>query len=178
MRTWGGAGPLLAFRGFVFAAFLALAHAGWAGALVTDARGPVETVGSGKPVLLSELLPGAVLRLGAGARLTFLDMANGDEYTLKGPGKYQLAPQGLVVLEGGQAVKRTLPVSGAAAAQLRVSEGAQATLVLRGVGDGLRLLSPVDTAVIGDRPAFRWFAAEGASSYRFTLLDEAAAKVY
>jgi hypothetical protein len=157
---------------------LLAAPAGWAGALVTDSRGQVEAVGTGKAALLAELAPGAVLHLGAGARVTLLVLDNGDEYTLKGPGKYQFAPQGLVVLEGSPAVKRTLPVSGGTSVPLRAGDGAQATLVLRGADDPFRLLAPVDTAVMVDRPTFRWAPAESGAAYRFTLLDDASAEVF
>jgi hypothetical protein len=178
MRTKSAALGRTIAGALVWALLLAVAPAGWAGALVTDARGQVEAVGGGKPALLSELAPGAVLRLGAGAQVTLLVLDNGDEFTMKGPGKYQLASQGLIVLEGSKAVRRTLPVPGAASVQLRAGDGAQATLVLRGADNPFRLTSPVDTAVIADRPTFRWAAAESGAAYRFTLLDDASAQVF
>lgn len=172
MRILVEAGPRWVIGAFLFTVLLFPAPPGWAGALVTDSRGRVEGGDGSKPALLAELMPGDSLRLGRGARVTLLLLANGEEYTLKGPGKFLLSEHAVAALEGDQPVKRVLAPPRSALVQLRASEGAQATLVLRGADAGPRLLSPVDTAVIGGRPLFQWEPVDAAASYRFAIADQ------
>ena len=151
-----------------------------AAALVTDLQGQAALEGGARLALLAEVTPGARLALASGARLTLLVLETGEQFGLKGPGRFELRGSAVVALEGAQPAKRALPVDGLQPLRVRPGEVAQATLVLRSLrqNDTPKPSSPRDTRVIDTRPVFRWSAAEGATGYRFALIDAAGQPVH
>jgi hypothetical protein len=163
-------------RTLAFVGWTVLAAAGAsAAALVTDVQGQASLDGGARLALLAEVEPGARFALASGARLTLLVLETGEQFGLKGPGRFELRGSAVAVIEGAQPVKRMLPVEGLQPLRVRPGEMAQATLVLRSIrqNDTPKPSSPRNTRVIDTRPSFRWAAAEGATGYRFALTDAA-----
>jgi hypothetical protein len=155
-------------------ALLAASPAQAAGvALVTDLAGKVEAEGgAAAPGILSELDAGLKLRLAQDARVTLLYLASGEEYQLKGAGRYQIGSTAPAALQGAQPEKRKLPVDALPGVRVKPSSVAQATLMMRSIGrPPPKLLAPLSTMVLADRPPFRWEGVAGAEKYRLRVVD-------
>ena len=151
-----------------------VSHAAGVG-LISDVRG--RAVLDGNPQrpadLLTELGAGAQLRLDPEARITVLYLATGDEYILKGPGRFQVNKDGPTAIEGNVPEQRRLSVQALQPPKARTSSVAQATLVMRSASPIIspRLLSPSATKIATAAPVFRWEPVAGAVMYRFQLVD-------
>lgn len=144
-------------------------------ALITDLSGRVEAEeGAAAPAILAELGEGVRLRLAPGARATLLYLASGDEYRLKGAGRYRIGAAAPAVLQGAQPEKSRLPADALPGVRVKPSSVTQATLIMRGLARPLqpRLLEPVSTKVLSDRPDFRWEGVPGAAKYRLQVVDD------
>jgi hypothetical protein len=152
-----------------FASGLALGQ----GALVTDVAGAVQIDKGHKLALLAEVAAGSRIRLDADGRATLLFLANGEEFVLRGPGRYEVGAAGVQVREGATPQRRGLPVGALAAPRLKSAGVAQATLVMRSLPSQPQpeALEPRDTWILEPQPQFRWAAVGGATGYRLTLRD-------
>lgn len=162
----------MALLGFLWACAVQAAGV----AMITDATGRIEAEPGGVAVgVLAELEGGARLRLAPGATVTLLYLASGEEFRLKGAGRYQIGPNAPTALQGAQPEKRKLPVDAIPPVRVKPATVQQATIVMRSLGPGLtvKLLEPVSVRVLDERPLFRWAAVSGAESYRVQVIDSA-----
>jgi hypothetical protein len=154
-----------------FAALLFLAHlVAWAAdpvAFVADFRGEVAIGGSARPPFLAELAPGSRLTLGAGASASVMYVVSGEEYELKGPGEFSVAPDGVKATSGMAPTRRQSPVRASPATLVRTSRAATASLRMRGgptpqpAPRGLQY--PVEAKVATLQPVLRWIGEPGVS---------------
>ncbi|HNQ56266.1 MAG TPA: hypothetical protein PKH27_01945 [Candidatus Desulfobacillus denitrificans] len=155
-----------------------LAQAGFAAgiAMITDASGRIEAEQDGAALgVLAELEGGAKLRLGAGAVATVLYLSSGEEYRLKGAGRFQIGDKSPTALQGAKPERHKLPVDAIPPVRVRPASVQQATIVMRSLGPGttVKLLEPVSVRILDERPAFRWAAVTGAEAYRVQVIDSA-----
>ena len=145
-------------------------------AMITDASGHIEAEQGGAALgVLAELEGGARLRLGPGAAATVLYLASGEEYRLKGAGRFQIGDKAPTALQGARPEKHKLPVDAIPPVRVRPASVQQATIVMRSLGPGttVKLLDPVSVRVPDERPDFRWAAVSGAETYRVQVIDSA-----
>lgn len=145
-------------------------------AVITDAAGRIEAETGGAALgVLAELEDGAKLRLAQGATATLLFLESGEEFRLKGAGRFLVGNKAPTALQGPKPEKHKLSVG--AIPPVRVSPGAlqQGAIVMRSVGPAanVKLLEPVSTRVPEDRPTFRWTPLPSAQAYRVQVIDSA-----
>ncbi len=131
-------------------------------AFVTDLKGDVSIDGSGRPLLLGELMAGQKLRLGADSQLTVMFGATGKEYVLSGPGSYELDERGVQAVSGKPAVERATPWRSDPKVVVQVSRAAAASVRMRSVAApqaaAPRLSFPTEGRIATLRPTFEWKA--------------------
>jgi len=145
-------------------------------AMITDATGRIEAEADGAVIgVLAELPSGAKLRLAQGAAATVLYLSSGEEYRLKGAGRYQIGDKAPTALQGAKPEKHKLPVDAIPPVRVKPATVQQATIVMRSLGAGVtvKLLEPVSVRVLDERPPFRWATVTGAESYRIQVIDSA-----
>lgn len=137
-------------------------------AFLADVRGEVILNGGGRAPFLAELAPGARLTLATGATAAVMYVVSGEEFELKGPGEYAVAPDGVRAEKGPLPSRRAAPVRPSAAVLVKSSRAATASLRMRGGATvkpaepaGLRY--PVDARIATLQPTLRWDGALGAS---------------
>lgn len=144
-------------------------------AMITDATGRIEAEGGIALGVLAELEGGAKLRLAQGAAATVLYLSSGEEYRLKGAGRFQIGDKAPTALQGAKPEKHKLPVDAIPPVRVKPATVQQATIVMRSLGPGVnvKLLEPVSVRVLEDRPLFRWAPVTGAETYRIQVIDSA-----
>ena len=144
-------------------------------AMITDATGRIEAEGGIALGVLAELEGGTKLRLAQGATATVLYLSSGEEFRLKGAGRYQIGDKAPTALQGAKPEKHKLPVDAIPPVRVRPASVQQATIVMRSLGAGatVKLLEPVSVRVIEERPPFRWASVTGAETYRIQVIDSA-----
>lgn len=141
-------------------------------AMITDANGRIEAEPDGSALgVLAELEGGAKLRLSQGAAATVLYLATGEEFRLRGAGRFQIGDKAPSALQGAKPERRKLPVDAIPPLRVRPASVQQATIVMRSIGPAVRLLEPVSVRVPEERPTFRWTAVPGAETYRVQVID-------
>jgi CHAT domain-containing protein len=162
--------PLLAL---LIAAGWGTAHA-QSVAMVTDVQGRAATQPvSGKPLTLAittEIAGEATVRVEAGARLSVLYLASGDEYAFSGPAQIRFGKTAPQVLSGAPAQQRAVAKQGTVAT-MRLGSVTQAGLVMRGgnATGRLQLLTLAGTRTLEAVPEFRWQAVASVDVYHFRL---------
>jgi hypothetical protein len=144
-------------------------------AMITDATGRIEAEGGIALGVLAELEGGAKLRLAQGATATVLYLSSGEEFRLKGAGRFQIGDKAPTALQGAKPEKHKLPVDAIPPVRVRPASVQQATIVMRSLGAGVtvKLLEPVSVRVIEERPPFHWASVTGAETYRIQVIDSA-----
>jgi hypothetical protein len=144
-------------------------------AMITDATGRIEAEGGIALGVLAELEGGAKLRLAQGAAATVLYLSSGEEFRLKGAGRFQIGAKAPAALQGAQPERRKLPVDAIPPVRVKPATVQQATIVMRSLGTGatVKLLEPVSVRVVEERPPFRWAPVTGAETYRVQVIDSA-----
>jgi len=147
-------------------------------AMVTDLQGEAtvtSAVGPGNLGILSELGPGTVVRLGAGATLVALYLADGDEYVFRGPTTVTFASEAPEVHDGAKPQRRSLKLGKDwRDVRIRPVGMAQGGLVMRSVRPevAVKALAPDRTRTLDARPEFRWSGPAPDLVYTFELLDD------
>lgn len=144
-------------------------------AMITDATGRIEAEGGIALGVLAELEGGAKLRLAQGAAATVLYFSSGEEFRLKGAGRFQIGDKAPTALQGAKPEKHKLPVDAIPPVRVRPASVQQATIVMRSLGAGatVKLLEPVSARVLEERLSFRWAPVTGAEIYRIQVIDSA-----
>lgn len=168
--------------GWVLLSVLALARPAWAAeavAMVTDIKGAAALAAKGGPeklALLAYLMPGSEIQVEAGARLVVTYFSRPQEFVFTGPAKVRINADGPKMLAGGAAEARSLGQEKAGVAKkftaMQREKLSQATFEMRGPKAGVRLLGPVETAVLSTTPEFIWFGPKNADEYHLTLTGE------
>jgi len=133
-------------------------------AFVTNLRGEV-AVGNARPVMLAELARGAKVVVGNDAALSLMYAASGREFTLKGPGTYEVGEKEVVTVQGSPAVARSTEWRADGKVLTQVAKTSSASVRMRSVAKprtetGPRLLFPTEGGVATLQPTFRWKAAD------------------
>jgi len=139
-------------------------------AMVTDLSGAVTFADGGANRtldILDDLVPGMAVQVQEGASVVLVYFASGTEYRIAGPARFKV---GDTELEGETGDARTL-VLVTDQKLSDVGKVAMAAVIMRGTGQGVKLLEPRHT-ILGGEPDFRWEAFEDAGDYHFTLTDE------
>ncbi len=133
-------------------------------AFVTNLRGEV-AVGNARPVLLAELARGAKVVVGNDAALSLMYAASGREFTLKGPGTYEVGEKEVATVQGAPAVARSTEWRADGRVLTQVAKTSSASVRMRSVAKpkaeaGPGLLFPTQGGVATLQPTFRWKAAD------------------
>jgi hypothetical protein len=147
-------------------------------ALVTDVVGAAQQ--AGEPLrLLAEVDAGREIAVDADSTVIVFYLADGSEWTLRGPGRYRLSAKAPEAMTGTPAQRRQGPPA-YRDIRLRADRLQQGGLVMRsGAGDEpMGLVSPAKgEVVLGPDVRFRWKPLDGAGSYQFELVDQAGQKL-
>jgi len=134
-------------------------------AFVTNLRGEVAVNGNARPPVLSELARGARLTVGNDSALSLMYTATGREFTLKGPGSYEVGEKEVATVQGSPAVARNTDWRADGKVLTQVAKTSSASVRMRSVAtpktqSGPRLLFPTQGGVATLQPTFRWKAAD------------------
>lgn len=162
---------MLAFAALLLAG---AAPAGAAGvALVADVLGEAQQ--HGEPLkLLAEVQANTELALAEGSQVVLFYLADGNEWTLKGPGRFRLAAKAPVPVKGAAAPQ--VKSAGTAFQELKLRPGrlTQGGVVMR----GRRLVSPVGETVLGPDVRFAWESFGDGITYQLELVDSAGTRLF
>jgi len=144
-------------------------------AFVTNLRGEVTVDGNVRPVVLSELARGAKVSLGDDSAVSIMYTASGREFTLKGPGKYEVGDKEIATVSGAPASARNTEWRADGKVLTQVARTSSASVRMRSVAKpkadtGPKLYFPTQGAVTTVQPAFRWTPPESKAISDFTLL--------
>ena len=150
-------------------------HATETAALVSDVTGHVtiKANGSSSPAKLLTSIPlGAKVDLAAGAKLTMIYVAKGDEYNLTGPGVYQLDASSPQTINGAAPTS----ISGALTGKkIRLGSVTQASSTMReGIKETsgpLGPLTPSDSITLADPLQLRWHAPADGLAYSIQIIN-------
>lgn len=167
--------------GWVLLSMLVLIRPSWAAeavAMVTDIKGAAALAEKGGPeklALLAYLMPDSEIQIESGARVVVTYFSKPQEFVFTGPAKVRINADGPKVLTGGAAETRKLGPEKVSTAKkftaMQREKLSQATFEMRGTKTGVRLLGPVETAVLSTAPEFIWSGPKSADEYRLTLTD-------
>ena len=144
-------------------------------AFVTNLRGEVAVNGNARPPVLSELARGAKITVGNDSALSLMYAASGREFTLKGPGTYEVGEKEVATVQGSPAVARNTDWRADGKVLAQVAKTSSASVRMRSVAkpkveSGPRLLYPTQGSVATLQPTFRWTAADAKAPAEFMVL--------
>ena len=166
--------------------------------LVTEVDGPVRSASApGKMqtrvATLDQIGNGSELVLATNSRLIVVDLANGNEYALRGEERYVVTPAGPKSANGNIATATPLPEKNLPAVRISGRKASQATMIMREmeppkqpvqfsllqeeefrqgiapIPGVLSLLAPLPGETVLEPPQLRWTKQEGAFLYRLTV---------
>jgi hypothetical protein len=159
----------------------------WAGeavAMVTDKKGAATVIENGAPSrleLLAYLMPGSEVELAKDAKLIVTYFSSSKEYAFSGPARILINADAPRITKGLAAEVRNIGQDKAGAAKkfsiMQRQSLAQATFEMRAARAGIRLVGPIETALLGVTPEFTWFGPNEATGYHFSLLDESGGEI-
>jgi hypothetical protein len=144
-------------------------------AFVTNLRGEVTVDGGARPLVLSELTRGAKVSVGNDSAMSVMYTATGREFTLKGPGKYEVGDKEIATVSGAPAATRDTEWRADGKVLTQVAKTSSASVRMRSaakpkVDTGPKLLFPTQGGVATLQPAFRWTPENSKALSDFTLL--------
>jgi hypothetical protein len=156
-------------------AFLSGPAAAQGVAFVTNLRGEVTVEGNARPLVLSELARGAKLAVGNDAAVSVMYTATGREFTLKGPGKYEIGDKEVATVSGAPASARNTEWRADGKVLTQVAKTSGASVRMRSMSKpkadpGPKLLFPTQGGIATVQPAFRWTSENSKALSDFTLL--------
>ncbi len=150
-------------------------------AFVSDFKGEVVMNGAGRPPFLAELIPGTKLVLGAEASAAVMYVVTGEEYSLKGPGEFVVAREGVKASKGAAPAVRTPAIKPGAATMVQTSKTATASLRMRSAptprAERPGALYPVNAKVSTLQPTLRW-SGEAGASYTVVVTTAAGKEIF
>ena len=165
--------------GLLFGLFIsAQAWAGEIAALVSEVSGTVTIkTGTGQSAakLLASIPPGTRIDLAAGAKLSLIYVAKGDEYRLSGPGSYQIDAAAPQTISGSAPAKHASLGGALGGKKIRSENVAQATLTMRSskkIFPGLEPLSPSNTKTLADPLQLDWSEPATGLAYQLKVIDK------
>jgi len=156
-------------------AFLSGAAAAQGVAFVTNLRGEVAVEGNARPLVLSELARGAKITVGNDAAVSVMYTATGREFTLKGPGKYEIGDKEVATVSGAPAAARNTEWRADGKVVTQVAKTSSASVRMRSLAKpkadtGPKLLFPTQGGVATLQPTFRWTQADAKAPSEITVL--------
>jgi hypothetical protein len=144
-------------------------------AFVTNLRGAVEIDGNARPLVLSELARGAKIAVGNEGAVSVMYTATGREFTVKGPGRYEVGDKEITTVSGAPAAARSTEWRADGKVLSQVAKTSSASVRMRSLAKpkpeaGPRLLFPTQGSVASLQPTFRWTAADAKAPAEFTLV--------
>jgi hypothetical protein len=164
---------LIALGGIAFAA--PVTSAGSVVAFVTDIKGEVALDDVRRLSLLAELAEGQKLSVMKNASLMVMYIRSGAEFSLKGPGQYEIRGMEIVTLQGSPLSIRATRWRPEAGKVVETSKSATASLRMRSAASAMaRVPTPVfqtaypaDTRIATLQPTLRW--GDGAKPYTIVV---------
>jgi hypothetical protein len=136
-------------------------------AFISDFRGEVVMNGAGRPSFLAEMIPGTKLALGPGASASVMYVVSGEEFSLKGPGEFVVAKEGVKASKGAAPESRVPGLKAGTAILVQTSRTATASLRMRSAAapksERAGPLYPVNARIATLQPTLRWEADAGAT---------------
>ena len=116
------------------------------------------------------------MQVAANGQVTLFQLADGSEYTLKGPGRWRVGAGAPEPQDGAAAAQKRAVAAPLREVRLRTDRVAQGGIVMRG-GGRPALLTPVNETVLDRDLRFAWDAYGNDASYQFELVDQAGQKL-
>jgi len=156
-------------------AFLSGPAAAQGVAFVTNLRGEVAVDGNARPLVLAELARGAKISVGNDSAVSLMYTASGREFTLKGPGSYEVGDKEVTTVSGTPAAARNTEWRADAKVLTQVAKTSSASVRMRSlattkVDTAPKLIFPTQGAVTTVQPTFRWTPPGNKAMSDFTLL--------
>lgn len=148
-----------------------------AAVMVTDLVGKAKS-GDAALALLANLDEGRELELAEGSRLTAIDLGNGREYSLRGPGRYKVESGGLRALKGPPVEVATVPGAQLPSPKATTQRLAQASFVMRDVRQATGGDTPARHLIAVLPAILRWDPIPGATVYHVSINDEQGIKLF
>ena len=144
-------------------------------AFITDIKGEVALHGAARPLLLAELAEGQKLSVMKNASLVAMFIRSGAEFSLKGPGEYEIRGVEIIALQGSSPSVRATRWRPEPGKVVETSKSATASLRMRSAASAAARLSalvfptvyPVDTRSATLQPTLRW--GDGAEPYTIVI---------
>lgn len=150
-------------------------------AFVSDFSGGVELNGAGRPSFLAELLPGSTLALREQSSASVTYVVSGEEYSLKGPGEFIVARQGVKAVKGMEPSVRTPALRASGRVLIQTSRSATASLRMRSAvpppGARPGPLYPVNARIATLQPTLRW-AGDSDATHTIVVTTAAGKEVF
>jgi hypothetical protein len=148
---------------------------GSAVAFITDIKGEVALHGAPRPLLLAELTEGQKLSVMINASLVVMFIRSGAEFSLKGPGEYEIRGVDIIALQGISPSVRATRWRPEPGNVVEISKSATASFRMRGAASSTARVSapvfqtvyPVDTRIATLQPTLRW--GDGAKPYTIVV---------
>jgi len=146
-------------------------------ALVSDVSGSVgvSSGGGSSPVKMLASIPvGAKVELRAGSKLSLIYVAKGDEYTMSGPGSYQLDVSSPQTIAGAAPVKQASLGGALNGKRIRSENVSQATITMRGFKKSLSSLDPLTpsgSVTFVDPLSLQWASPMAGLTYKVQIKD-------
>src|SRR5258706_3611637 len=144
-------------------------------AFITNLQGEVAVDGNSRPLVLSELAKGQKIVIGKDAVVSVMYAASGKEFTLKGPGEYQVKEAEVATTTGNPPAARSTDWRASNKVLAHVARTSSASVRMRSIAQPKpdtkpKLLFPTQGEIGTLQPAFRWSVADAAAPGEFTLL--------
>jgi hypothetical protein len=139
-------------------------------AIVSDLKGEARIAGSPAKVM-SELTKDSAIELGRDGRASVMFLASGKEFSVRGPGAFQIEGEGLKASVGAAPVARQTAWRVSNDVVVKVAETAPASIRMRSIAPRVELLSPTRGKLSNLKPSFAWTAGSADTTVQFELLE-------
>ena len=144
-------------------------------AFITDIKGEVALNDARRPSLLAELAEGQKVSVMKNASLVVMFIRSGAEFSLKGPGQYEIRGAEIIALQGSSPSVRATRWRTEPGKVVETSKSATASMRMRGAASAAARVSalffptvyPVDTRSATLQPTLRW--GDGAEPYTIVV---------
>lgn len=149
-------------------------------AFITDIKGEVASHGTRRPLLLAELVEGQKLSVMKSVSLVVMFIRSGAEFSLKGPGEYEIRGMEIIALQGSSPSVRATRWRPEPGKVVEISKSATASFRMRSAASSTARVSapvfqkvyPVDTRIATLQPTLHW----GGGAMPYTIVVSADGK--
>lgn len=145
-------------------------------AILSDLKGSATLAGA-PAKLMGELPANSTLEVAAEGVASVMFLVSGKEFTLKGPGKFQIGSDAIKALSGSAPTARQTPWKVSEDVMVKVSQTAPASIRMRSLGVKLEVVMPATGKVASLQPVFQWSGATPEMQVEFELAQADGVKV-